>query len=276
MTQPSKYRIILVGCGKMGGALLTGWKSANLLQRADILDPNPIHDSLMDTNSMFHVKLAADLDFTDTDMVILAVKPQIMDQICTDIAANIPEDRRASLPILSIAAGKSIDSLQRPFNSRTPVIRAMPNTPAAIGKGMTVLCANKHVTERHKKTSETLMAAVGTTLWIEDESKMAAVTALSGSGPAYVFYLMEAMAKAGEQAGLSTEEAIILARQTVIGAGALAADEKDVPAATLRQNVTSPGGTTEAALTILMDGRFQQIMEEAVQAAKKRGQDLAG
>ena len=276
MTQPSKYRIILVGCGKMGGALLTGWKSANLLQRADILDPNPIHDSFMDTNSMFHVKLAADLGFTDTDMVILAVKPQIMDQICTDIAANIPEDRRASLPILSIAAGKSIDSLQRPFDSRTPVIRAMPNTPAAIGKGMTVLCANKHVTERHKKMSETLMAAVGTTLWIEDESKMDAVTALSGSGPAYVFYLIEAMAKAGEQAGLSAEEAIILARQTVIGAGALAADEKDVPAATLRQNVTSPGGTTEAALTILTDGRFQQIMEEAVQAAKKRGQDLAG
>ncbi len=276
MTQPAKYRIILVGCGKMGGALATGWQNANLLERADILDPNPIHDSFMDAKSMFHVKLAADLPFTDADMVILAVKPQVMDQICTDVAANIPEGRRTSLPILSIAAGKSIDSLQRPFDSQTPVIRSMPNTPAAIGKGMTVLCANKYVTEEQKQAADALMRAVGKTLWINDESKMDAVTALSGSGPAYVFYLIEAMAKAGEQAGLSAEEAMTLARQTVIGAGGLAADENDIPAATLRQNVTSPGGTTAAALTILMDGRFQQIMDEAVQAAKKRGKELAG
>lgn len=271
MTQSPKYRLTLVGCGQMGSALIQGWIRADLIERADILDPRGLPDSLTGFQSLFHVKQAAELDFAESDLLILAVKPQIMDVVCTGLKDMLPDN----FPVLSIAAGKSATYFQQQFSENTPIIRAMPNTPAAIGQGITALYATKPVTDGHKEIANTLLSAAGQTLWVEDEDLMDSVTALSGSGPAYVFYLIEAMAKAGEKAGLSSEQAMQLARQTVVGSAALAAKESKVPASLLRENVTSPGGTTEAALKILMNGQFQDIMDKAIAAARQRGKELS-
>lgn len=259
----------------MGSALIHGWIAADLLQRVDILDPNldssAIHDSLLNFQSLFHVKRAAELDFANSDLLILAVKPQIMNVVCESLKDLLP----MGLPVLSIAAGKDTAYFQQQFTADTPVIRSMPNTPAAIGKGITALFATKGVSDKQKQIAADLLGAVGQTLWLDDEGLMDAVTAVSGSGPAYVFYMIEAMAKAGEATGLSPEHALRLARQTVIGAAALAAADADTPAGTLRANVTSPGGTTEAALNVLMNGEYQEIMTKAVKAAAARGKELA-
>ena len=283
MTHTQKYHISLVGCGKMGSALLQGWTQEDLLSRADIIDPQAtpetIHnlspDCSTDFQSLFHMKPRADKDLAASQIVILAVKPQIMDQICTDIASHLPKDGSPCPLILSIAAGKSISFFEQHLGTEIPIIRAMPNTPAAIGQGMTALCANKNVVKGQKDMAERLMGTVGKTLWLEDEALMDSVTAISGSGPAYLFYLIETLALAGEKIGLNVDQATLLARQTIIGASALAAEEDDIPADILRANVTSPGGTTEAALKTLMDGRWQDILTEAVINAQKRGEELA-
>lgn len=255
----------------MGTSLIQGWDAAGLLKRADILDPGGIPDSLMNLQSLFHVKRAENLGFQDSDIVTLAVKPQIMTTVCHGLKEILPD----GFPVLSIAAGKSTTYFQEQFSKDTPIIRAMPNTPAAIGKGITALYATDTVTDEQKAMAEELMGAAGQTLWLEDEDQMDAVTAVSGSGPAYVFYLIEAMALAGEKAGLDKEHAKQLARQTVIGAAALAEKEKGLPATILRENVTSPGGTTEAALEVLMDGQFQDLMDKAIAAATARGKELS-
>ncbi len=255
----------------MGSALLHGWHNAELLQSVQILDPYDIDPSLLSYPQLFHVKLMESLTWDDCDIVILAVKPQIMDDICGRLKQILP----ANIPVLSIAAGKNIAYFQKHMGIDTPIIRTMPNTPAAIGKGMTALYATDNVTSAQKDMAYALMRAVGQALWLDDEALMDAVTAVSGSGPAYVFYMIEAMAKAGEKVGLSGDQAMQLARQTVIGAAALADDVQNTPASILRQNVTSPGGTTEAALNILMQGDFQDILDSAIEAAFKRGKDLA-
>lgn len=275
MTQLRQFHITLVGCGKMGSALIEGWQQADLLKRVDILDPELTQDVIQKRfthhENLFHVKLAASLTYADSDLLILAVKPQIMDQICADICDSLPTD----LPVLSIAAGKDIRYFQKNLNDSQAVIRTMPNTPAAIGEGITALYATDNVTDAQKEMATALMSAAGKTIWLEDEALMDSVTAVSGSGPAYVFHLIEALASAGTKVGLSEDQAMQLARQTIIGAAALAKEEADTPAATLRQNVTSKGGTTEAALNILMKGDFQDIMDKAVAAATKRGKDLS-
>ena len=176
--------------------------------------------------------------------------------------------------ILSIAAGQSLAALESFFAAGQPVVRSMPNTPAAIGKGVSAAITNRHVSDKQKAMASRLLEASGTVSWIADESLMDAITALSGSGPAYVFYLIEALAKAGETIGLDPQLSMSLARQTVIGSAALAEDSCDIPAEILRKNVTSPGGTTEAALKILMDGEFQALLNEALKAAKDRGIEL--
>lgn len=255
----------------MGGALIQGWDQAGLLKRAEILDPGGIPDSLMNLQSLFHVKRAEMLGFEDSDIVTLAVKPQIMTTVCQGLKDLLPP----GLPVLSIAAGKSTTYFRQQFSSGTPVIRAMPNTPAAIGKGIAALYATEAVNESQKQMAEDLMAASGQSVWLEDEEQMDAVTALSGSGPAYVFYLIEAMTIAGEKAGLQKDTARKLARQTVIGAAALAEQEKGLPASILRENVTSPGGTTEAALQVLMNGEFQDLMDKAIAAATARSKELS-
>ena len=255
----------------MGAALIQGWVDAHLLKRADIIDPVGIPDSLSSHETLFHVKQMADAELMRTDIVILCVKPQIMDVVCAGLKDYLP----ANVLVLSIAAGKDIAYYESQLTADTPIIRVMPNLPATIGKGISALCTNKAVSEEQKDMAHDLMNAVGQALWLDDESQMDAVTALSGSGPAYLFHLIEAMTSAGEKIGLSPEQATLLARQTVIGASALVEDSPAIPAAILRQDVTSKGGTTAAALEILMDGRFQDIMDEAIKAARDRGIELS-
>jgi pyrroline-5-carboxylate reductase len=271
MTQPKQYHATIIGCGKMGESLIHGWVAANLLKHADIIDPAEAPRSLKGLENLFHVKQMSVSNITRTDIVILCVKPQIMDIVCAGVKEHLP----AGVPILSIAAGKDTTYFEQQFFNDTPIIRVMPNLPATIGKGMSAIYATGNVNEDQKDMAHDLFKAVGEALWLEDESQMDAVTALSGSGPAYLFHLIETMADAGEKIGLTPQQATLLARQTVIGAAALVETTPEIPAAILRENVTSKGGTTEAALEVLMDGRLQNIMDEALVAARNRGKALA-
>lgn len=255
----------------MGEALMQRWLAANLLNRSDIIDPSGVPDSLLHHNEVVHIKSIEEAELIEANIVILCVKPQIMDIVCAGIKNYLPK----GVPVLSIAAGKDVKYFEAQFAPSTPIIRVMPNLPATIGKGISALYANDAVTPMQKEMAQALFDAAGQTLWLEDESLMDAVTALSGSGPAYVFHLIEVMASAGEKLGLPQDQALMLARQTVIGAAALTEDQPQTSPATLRQNVTSKGGTTEAALEVLMDGRWQKIMDKALTAARDRGRDLA-
>ncbi len=258
----SNYKIGLAGCGKMGTAMVWAWLSADLVERIDILDPHGLPPELENDK----IKLRTDAA-PDWDLLFLAIKPQ--DVAAFGASIKLPPD----LAVVSIAAGKSLASLQSAFGSR-PFVRAMPNTPASIGMGMTVACANDLANTKHKHRAETLLSALGAFEWTKDESILDTVTALSGSGPAYVFYLIETMAQAGIKSGLDPDLAMKLARQTVIGAAALA-DHQDIPVSKLRENVTSPNGTTAAALSVLMDGKFQDIMTEAIAKATARSRELS-
>lgn len=266
-----KLTLAVIGCGNMGGALLRSWVNRSDIGSVHIVDPSEIPDDLKGSKIAFHVKRAADVEFESCDLVVLAVKPQIMEMVCAELA----EIKPINVPVLSIAAGVTIANFQSWLGAETPIIRSMPNTPASIGQGISALCPNSHVSDEIKTVSEQLLSAAGKTVWIDDEGQMDAVTAISGSGPAYVFYFIEALTKAAVEIGLPKDIAEQLARQTVIGAGALAGDVSDISAATLRENVTSPGGTTAAALDVLMDGRLQDIVAEAAQAAQKRGKELS-
>jgi pyrroline-5-carboxylate reductase len=263
------YSLTLVGCGKMGSALIAGWLNKHLIRHADIIEPNPIDKALSEQKAVTH-KTSFASGFIQTDILVLATKPQTLALAVKDINGKISKDTL----VLSIAAGQSLASLASLFPKDQPIIRSMPNTPASIGKAATVAIANRFVSPDQKDMANTLIGASGTISWLEKESMMDAVTALSGSGPAYVFYLIEVLAKAGENRGLSPDLAMTLARQTIIGSAALAEYQADTAASTLRQNVTSSGGTTEAALKILMDGRFQDLFNDALKMAEKRGKEL--
>ena len=259
--------ITLIGCGNMGSALLKGWQSTDLDARYSVIEP---HDIAAINVDHYRLILEAEKTIQATDMIIIAVKPQIMTALCTDLKNILPP----TTPILSIAAGKTLSNYADYFTAQQPVIRAMPNTPAAIGKGITVMMANAHITAEHKALAEDLMITAGPCEWINDESLMNAVTALSGSGPAYIFHLIETLTEAGEHIGLSRDLAEKLARQTVIGSASLAEHQPEISAVKLREMVTSPGGTTEAALNVLMDKRLENLYKEALQAAKDRGEEL--
>ena len=250
--------------------MLSGWLTSDDIGHIVVLDPMadlPLRKKTTLTDNVHSfIQHAGALD-----MLVLAVKPQIINVVCDELKDHIGKH----LPLLSIAAGRTTDSFKDIFGTSQPVLRAMPNTPAAIGKGMTVLFASPQVSQEHKHYAETLLGNLGRIEWVDDESLMDAVTAVSGSGPAYVFHLIEILARSGEKTGLDPELAMTLARQTIIGAAALCEVEDQTPVSTLRQNVTSPGGTTEAALEKLMDGRLQDIYDEAVFAARNRGKDLS-
>jgi len=257
----------------MGSAMVRAWLDSGLAQTIDICDPHGFPEEFVSAAAIRYC--AGDSGFLDRaptwDALIVAIKPQGLDEFCESVKLRLPP----ALPVLSIAAGRTIGSFQKYFGASHPVIRSMPNTPAAIGKGISVAVAAESVTGGQKRIAENLLAALGHVEWAEDESLMDAVTALSGSGPAYLFYMIEAMAKAGEQAGLEKDFAMRLARRTVIGAAALAEDMAEDPAALLRENVTSPNGTTEAALGVLMDGRLQAVMNETLAAAVRRSKELS-
>ncbi|MFQ5786247.1 MAG: pyrroline-5-carboxylate reductase [Alphaproteobacteria bacterium] len=266
--------LLLVGCGKMGGALLDGWLARGTAPgEISVVEPSAaLADALRARHGVAVADAPTVLDEAFAPrVVVLAVKPQAMD-------AAITAYRRFAVPgtvFLSIAAGKTIAYFARYLGDDAAVVRAMPNTPAAVGHGISVLCANPRVDAAQCETCGALLAAVGETVWIDDEALMDAVTAVSGSGPAYVFLLIECLARAGVEAGLPEALATQLARATVHGAGVLAARSPD-PAATLRRNVTSPGGTTQAALKVLMgEGGFEILLEKAVAAAARRSRELA-
>lgn len=257
--------ITLVGCGKMGSAMLRGWLDRSIVNHVYIIEPMGLPPEFQQKR-----EVTLTTSIPSSDIVILAVKPQVMKDVC---ALTKPG---ADIPVLSIAAGQKITNFETYFGASQPIIRAMPNTPTAIGQGITVCTANSHITAQHRVMAETLLAAVGDVVWINDESLMDAVTALSGSGPAYVFYLMEVLAAAGESCGLPADLARKLARQTVIGSAALAAHDSPATPETLRKNVTSPGGTTEAALNVLMqDDALKALFVKALSGATARSRELS-
>ncbi len=264
--------LLLVGCGKMGGAMLAGW----LDQGTDpasvvIVEPTEALRQPWAKRGINVVAAAADIPAGFApDCVIFAVKPQQM----VDVVPDYVRFRGPGTQFLSIAAGTTIRFFEGILGPDAAVVRTMPNTPAAVGKGMLVACPNGPVTSAMRARADTLLAAVGAVAWIEDEALMDAVTAVSGSGPAYVFYMIECMTQAGIAAGLPAELAAQLASQTVYGAGALAHAAPEDPG-TLRKNVTSPGGTTQAALEVLMaDDGLAPLVRRAVDAAARRSREL--
>ncbi len=266
--------LLLVGCGKMGGALLSGWLARGVREdQVRVVEPalEPSRTQMPDGVAVVAdaAELAGDLA---PEVIVLAVKPQAMAEVLPHYARFAGPDT----VYLSIAAGTPIRTFEAAFGPTAAIVRVMPNTPAAIGRAMSVLCANGPVADGQRALCGELMAAVGETDWIEDEGLMDAVTAVSGSGPAYVFLLIECLAEAGKAVGLSDQLARKLALETVAGAGELARTSDD-DATQLRINVSSPGGTTVAALEVLMaeDG-LAALMEAAVEAATARGRELAG
>lgn len=265
--------LVLIGCGKMGGAMLSGWLESGMAAAGvTVVDPAGAAE-FVGREAVKIVTAAADLPADlDPEVVVFAVKPQQMDD-AMPVAARYAG---GSTVFLSIAAGKTIDYFESNLGTGAAIVRAMPNTPAAIGQGITVACPNARVSTQQAALCTALLGAVGDTLTIGDEALMDAVTAVSGSGPAYVFLLIECLAEAGVQAGLPRDVADRLALATVAGAGQLAL-RGDAPPDRLRRNVTSPGGTTQAALDVLMaeDG-LPRLMAKAVAAAARRSRELAG
>lgn len=271
---PASRPLVLVGGGRMGEALLAGWLAGGLAREAArVVEPDPgRRAALAAALGVPTFADAADLPAAPPPgALVLAVKPQAMDAALPAYRARLGADTL----VLSIAAGKPLALLGAALGDGLGVVRAMPNTPAAVGRGVSVLCANRAAGAGQRALAERLMAAVGSVHWIEDEELLHAVTAVSGSGPAYVFHLIEALAAAGAAAGLPDELAARLARGTVAGAGELAARSPEPPGR-LRADVTSPGGTTAAALAVLTgEGGLAPLLARAVAAAAARSRELA-
>lgn len=263
--------LVLVGAGKMGGALLQGWLELGLEPgRIRVVEPEP-GPALRALCAERGIALSS--PETPPEVLVLAIKPQMLDVAAPQIAGLAGE---ATL-VVSILAGKTITNVLSRLPQARAIVRAMPNLPAAIGRGITGAVANAAVTSTQRRCADALLSAVGRVEWLEDESLIDAVTAVSGSGPAYVFYLAECLAEAGRKAGLPADVAERLARTTVEGAGALLEQRPENSAAALRESVTSRGGTTAAALDVLRgaDG-LEILLEKAVLAAKQRAQALSG
>ncbi|MCK0097625.1 pyrroline-5-carboxylate reductase [Yoonia sp. F2084L] len=267
MTDVAERGLVLLGCGKMGSAMLEGWLRTGLpASSVWVIDPNP-SDWLKEQG----VQIGGALP-DHPAVAIIAVKPQMMGAALPDVKVL----GNGETLVISIAAGTSIATFEEVLGAQTPLVRAMPNTPAAIGRGITALVGNTQVRADHMDLAEALLLSVGQTVRLEDEAQMDAVTAVSGSGPAYVFHLIETLAAAGEAEGLPADLAMQLAKATVGGAGELAEDVDETPAQ-LRINVTSPNGTTQAALEVLMneDTGFPPLLRRAVAAAANRSRELA-
>jgi pyrroline-5-carboxylate reductase len=274
MTLTLPGSLLLAGAGNMGYALLSGWLERGLdPARVVVQEPSPlphIRQALETRGVAIHSSIASLPE--PPAVVVMAVKPQAMDQVLPPLAALIGPQT----VVVSIAAGRQIAGLAAHLPQGAAVVRAMPNTPSSVSRGITVMVGNHHVTAAQRDVCDRLLSAVGEVGWVEDEALIDAVTAVSGSGPAYVFHLAEALAQAGVAAGLAPELAAKLARWTVAGAGELL-HRSELDPATLRKNVTSPGGTTAAALEVLMAerGGLLDLMRKAVAAAAQRSRELA-
>jgi len=262
--------LVLLGAGKMGGAMLEGWHRLGLsLDNVAVIEPQPAPEII--TLGQRGLRINPALDTIAASAIVIAVKPQVAPQALPPLARLIGSDTVA----ISVMAGRTLAFLDKALPGAA-LVRAMPNTPAAIGRGITVAVPNARASSAQRELAHKLLAATGAVEWVADEALMDAVTAVSGSGPAYVFLLAESLARAGAAAGLPVDLAARLARATVAGSGELL-HRSPLDAAVLRQNVTSPGGTTAAALEVLMaaDG-LDAVLERAVAAATRRSRELAG
>lgn len=262
-------RLLLVGAGKMGQAMLDGWIARGLApKQVDVIEPHAA--SAVQALTRRGLRLNPNKP-SEAAAIVIAVKPQTAPEAVPPLAAHAGKDTL----VLSIMAGRTIGFLEKSL-PEAAIVRAMPNTPAAIGRGISVAVPNAKVSAGQRTLASVLLEAIGKVEWVADEGLMDAVTAVSGSGPAYVFLLAEAMTEAGVAAGLPAALAARLARETVAGSGELL-HRSDIDAATLRENVTSPGGTTAAALEVLMGpGGFDELLRKAIAAATRRGRELAG
>lgn len=272
--KPSHHTHLVVGAGRMGGALLSGWtkdkKPDVLSKNIIILDPSPAHDAKRCiSNGALHITASSNI-IGSVDIVLLAIKPQMFETLAPSIAKYL----KPNALVISILAGTSLTSLSQVFPKQS-IIRAMPNTPASIGAGITAFTCATTVTDAQKKSAHRLLSAGGKVHEVETEHLIDVVTAVSGSGPAYFFHMVEALENAALEIGLPKEIAPEFARQTLVGAGALLG-ASNYTVTELRQAVTSPKGTTEAALNVLMKKEnLPDIMEATVKAALKRAKDLA-
>lgn len=265
-------RIGFIGGGNMARSLLGGLVADQIdPQRLWVAEPNAERRSQLAAQFGVHITDSNTELCSSVDAVVLAVKPQQMQQVCAEIAAMAQQHKPL---LISVAAGVRLPALQRWLGAELPLVRTMPNTPALVQSGATALFATPQVSAAQRELAEGIMRAVGLTLWVNDEGQMDAVTALSGSGPAYFFLVMEAMQQAGEQLGLSVETARLLTLQTAFGAAKMALESRE-DAATLRQRVTSPGGTTERAIGVLQEGELEALFAKALAAARDRSQELA-
>jgi len=268
----SSKTIAFIGGGNMAAALISGLV-ADGYDPGHILVSDQDQDKLSMLAARFGIRSATGNDAAAmaADVVVLAVKPQAMEQVSRALAPTLRE--RAPL-VVSIAAGVTEGHLHRWLGDGIPLVRTMPNTPAMLQAGATVLHAAANVSEEQKNLAESILRAVGLTLWVQDEGMLDAVTALSGSGPAYFFLVMEAMETAGQSLGLPAESARLLTLQTALGAARMAIESSEGPAV-LRQRVTSPGGTTERALEILEEGGLKPLFERALAGARERSVELS-
>ena len=268
--------LILAGCGNMGGALLNGWLRSGLSPDAVV-----IVDPVMAEAGSVPAGVACYAAVTDLAptlapaMVMLAVKPQVMEAVA---AGYVEMVRRSGAAVISIAAGVGLASYEAWFGPSTPLIRVMPNTPSAVGAGMSLLFKNAAVSDDLATLGEVMLSAVGACIWVQREAQIDALVGVTGSGPAYVFLLIECIAAAAEKTGLTPEEAKLAARQTVYGAALLADQQPEIDAAELRRRVTSPGGVTQAALDVLMaPGRgLPDLFPEAMADGERRNAELSG
>lgn len=266
-------KIAFIGCGNMGRSLIGGLIS-NGHPNSLICTADPDPAQRQQVKQLFDIETLEDNSqaVQDADVVVLAVKPQTMETTAATIRPALEKD---PFLVISVAAGIRLSALERWLSPETPIVRVMPNTPALIQAGAAALYANAAVNDEQRELAEGILRSVGLALWLEDESSMDAVTALSGSGPAYIFLIMEVLEKAATKLGLEQEQARLLTLETVFGAAKMALESKH-DAATLRQQVTSPGGTTEAALKVLMqEGNIEATFEQALTAARQRSIELA-
>jgi pyrroline-5-carboxylate reductase len=262
--------LVLAGAGKMVGAMLTGWLARGIdPKNVSVIEPEP--SKAINALARRGLAINAERERGGAAVIVVAVKPQIAAEALPALKARAGK----STLMLSIMAGRPLRFLGEAFGAGAAIVRAMPNLPASIGRGIAVAVANKNVTKAQRTLAENLLAATGTVEWVEEEKWLDAVTAVSGSGPAYVFLLAETLAEAAVSAGLPKDLAAKLARETIAGAGELLR-QSPLDAATLRQNVTSPGGTTAAALDVLMGpGGFETLVTTAVAMATRRSRELA-
>jgi pyrroline-5-carboxylate reductase len=256
----------------MGSSLIGGMiKNGHPLDKLIATDPSP--EKLEHLQQMFDIQVTADnrMAAEKADIVIFAVKPQVFGNVASPLK-DIVQQRKPL--VISIAAGVRAASIDQWLGGHTAVVRVMPNTPALIGAGASALFANAETSDDQRNIAESIMRAVGITVWVDQEEQMDTVTALSGSGPAYFFLILEALQHAAEELGLPAETAQLLAQQTALGASLMAIDSVHTPAE-LRRHVTSPGGTTEKAVTVLEENHIREIFKQALTAAKHRSEELA-